>query len=93
MVKVRYSAERCEHCGRLLAEPPYPISDVPYVIHENDNRTFDVYEARSKKSMVRMLPTRLEATIRAERLAMLLRPDVLHSLYEYRKRGGNVLGY
>lgn len=90
------SAERCEHCGRLLAEPPYSRYALPYKVHENDNGTFDVYDmsdARREESMVRMLPTRLEATIWAEMLAIRHSPDVLYRLYNYRKRRGDLLGY
>lgn len=90
------SAERCEHCGRLLAEPPINRYHFPYVVHENDNGTFDVYGTRipgRDESVLRMLPTRLDATIRAERLAMRLRPEVLGYLYMERKRRGDLLGY
>lgn len=77
-------------------EPPPARHRFPYVVHENDNGTFDVYDTRipgRDESVLRMLPTRLDATIRAERLAMRLRPGVLVALYMDRKRRGDLLGY
>lgn len=86
------SAERCESCGCLLLEPPSNRVK-PYTIHENSDGTFDVYDAKSLVSFIRHLPTRLAATICAERLAARNRRGMLYWLYMDRKRRGDMLGY
>lgn len=85
-------AERCEHCGRLLVEPPSDSSHAPYAIHENSDGTFDVYDKKLHVTINRQLPTRLAATICAERLAASKRRDLPYWLYMDRKRRGDLLG-